>query len=66
MDSMSNVSGLMSRATKKRSLRKGGDKMSISLAKTNATLINKIQEQLADFKAYVAGEMSRLDTGLSE
>jgi len=44
MDSMSMCSGLMSRQTKKRSIRKGDGKRSISLAMTNATLINKIQE----------------------
>ena len=48
-DSVSRSSGFMSRATKKRSIRKGGKK-SVSLAMENEILIGKIQEQLADFK----------------
>ena len=53
-------SGFMSKGTKKRSIRKGG-KRSISLAVQNETLINKIQEQLAEFKAHVATEFTRVD-----
>lgn len=50
MDGSSTNSGLMSRTTKKRSIRKGGGKRSVSLAMQNEILINKIQEQFGEFK----------------
>lgn len=56
LDSVSINSGFMSRATKKRSIRKGG-KRSISLAVQNEAIINKIQEQLAEFKSQVNADI---------
>ena len=66
MDTASMQSGFMSKAgggNKKRSIRKS-DQRSMKLAQQNETLINKIQEQLADLKGHVNGELSRLDGGI--
>ena len=65
MDSVSMNSGFMSRNTKKRSIRRDGrggqGKRSISLAIQNETLINKIQEQLVEFKQSVNNDIQRID-----
>ena len=60
-DTISVNSGFMSRQTgKKKSLKRGG-KRSVSIAMQNETLINKVQEQLTEFKKQMDNEVSRLD-----
>ena len=56
MDSVSMNSGFMSRATKKRGIRKG-DKRATSLAMQNELIINKLQEQLVELKSQMNGDI---------
>ena len=66
-DTISVNSGFQSRygGGKKKSLRKG-TKRSVSIAMQNETLINKIQEQLTDFKKQMDLEISRVDGRIEE
>ena len=64
MDISSNNSGFMSRNTKKRSIRRGDGKRSVSMAIKNETLINKIQEQVAEHKLHCQQEFARVDSSI--
>lgn len=60
-DTISVNSGFHSRTTgKKKTLRKS-TKRSVSIAMQNETLINKIQEQLTEFKKQMDNEITRMD-----
>ena len=64
MESMSNISGFMSRTTKKRSFKKGAAKRTTSLAMQNELIINKLQEQLVEVKNKMNTDIQRIDLSI--
>lgn len=66
MDSSSNASGFMSRATKNKGIRRGDGKRSAALAAQNDKLLSLLQQQLSDFKAQSTEKFASLDTKIDE
>lgn len=64
MDSVSNISGFMSRTTKKRSFKKGAKTRTTSLAMQNELIINKLQEQLVELKNKMNTDVQRIDANI--
>lgn len=64
MDSVSNISGFMSRTTKKRSFKKGAKTRTTSLAMQNELIINKLQEQLVELKNKMNTDVQRIDASI--
>jgi len=67
MDSSSNASGFMSRATKnKGGIRRGDGKRSAAMAAQNDKLLTLLQQQLSDFKAQSTEKFEKLDSKIDE